>query len=390
VDTPPSRPPAVDAALLEDDVTDLYESAPCGYLSALTDGAIVKVNQTFLTWTGYGRDELTSGARLPHLLTVGGRIFFETHFAPLLQMQGAVREIAFDLVCKDGRVMPILVNAALRRADAGVPAIVRCTVFDATDRRRYERELLVARNEAEREAKARSELIAMLSHDIRTPLNAFMMATTLLERSNPTPEQQQFIRVLKSSSANALALVNNVLDLTRLEAGRAVLREREFDMRELAREVVTSVKMLASRKPHLALNVTVDERLPSRLLGDTGKLSQVFTNLLSNAVKFTEQGFVSLIISLRTLDRDEATLEIAVSDTGIGIPADRLPHIFDEFTQGSDEIAAKYGGSGLGLAITRKLLLLYGSELRVTSTVGQGTTFSFVLTLQRPSDATRP
>jgi PAS domain S-box-containing protein len=380
---------AVDSAFLDEDVSDLYEAAPCGYLSTQADGVIVRVNQTLLDWTGYHRDELLAGRRWHDLLTVGGRIFHETHFAPLLRMQGAVREVAFDLVRRDGSPLPILVNATRREVNDET-TVVRYTVFDATERRRYERELLLARNDAEREAKARSELISMLSHDIRTPLNAVVMATALLERSSPTPEQQQFIRVLKSSTASAVALVDNVLDLTRLEAGRTVLRDRPFDVRELVRDVINNVKMLASRKPQLALNVTLDERLPAALLGDTGKLSQVLTNLLTNAVKFTDTGFVSLVVSLRELREDTASLEISVSDTGIGIPADRLPRIFDEFTQGSEEIADKYGGSGLGLAITRKLLALYESELSVTSTLGQGTTFSFALRLGRPGTTDRP
>ena len=381
------RPARVDAELLEEDAADLYEHAPCGYLSTDGDGVIVKVNQTFVDLSGYAREELLSGRRWLDLLTVGGRIFYETHFSPLLRMQGRVHEIAFDLVRHDARAVPVLVNAVTRtssQADQG-PMVIRYTVFDATDRRRYERELLLARNEAEREAKVRSDLIAMLSHDIRTPLNAIVMATALLESSDPLPQQEPFLRVLRSSTANAVALVDNVLDLSRLDAGRAVLRERQFDVRELVREVMTGIKLLASKKPALALNVTVDERLPAALLGDTGKLAQVLTNLVTNAVKFTHQGFVSLIVSLRELDDTIATLDFAVSDTGIGIPADRLPHIFNEFTQGSDEIADKYGGSGLGLAITGKLLLLYESELSVTSTLGQGTTFAFTLTLRRPS-----
>ena len=378
---------SVDAAWFEEDATDLYEFAPCGYLSTLSDGLIVKVNSTFLHWTGYQRNDLLQGRRWMELLTMGGRIFYETHFAPLLRMQGFVREIAFDLVCQDGRPLPILVNALHRRGAEPLPEVIRWTIFDATDRRRYERELLLARNEAEQEAKARSDLIAMLSHDIRTPLSAIVMATTLLEKSEPTAQQAQFIRVLRSSGANALALVNNVLDLSRLEAGRAVLREREFDMRVLARDLVNGIKLLANQKPGVALNVTLDERLPSRLQGDTGKLGQVLTNLLTNAIKFTHEGFVSLIVSLRELTDEAATLEFVVSDTGIGIPADRLPRIFDEFTQGSDEIADRYGGSGLGLAITRKLLLLYQSELTVTSTVGQGTTFSFTIRLPRAPEA---
>lgn len=372
--------------MLEEDAQDLYEHAPCGYLSTLTDGVIVRANSTLLAWTGYTRPELLGGCRFLDLLTIGGRIFHETHFAPLLRMQGFVREIAFDLRRQDGATMPVLVNAVTRPKSDRVPEIVRITIFDATDRRRYERELLFARQRAEDLARARSALIAMISHDIRTPLNAIRLATDLLERGALTAQQAQAVRVLRSSSQSALTLVNNALDLERVETGRTVLRERPFDLRELAQEVLTGMRLFAERKPDLTLRLTVDERVPAAVIGDRSKLGQVRTNLVSNAVKFTEKGFVTLVVSAREVTADSVELEVVVSDTGIGIPADRLTHIFDEFIQASDEIAERYGGTGLGLAITRKLLQLYGSELTVTSTVGQGTSFAFVLRLARSAE----
>ena len=146
-------------ALLEESAEDLYENAPCGYLSTLPGGLIVRVNQTFLTLTGYGRDELVGRRRFQDLLTAGGRIFHETHYAPLLQMQGSVREIAVDLVLADGSRQPALINSVLRRDPAGAPEVVRTTVFEATDRREYERELLRARRAAE-ESEERARLLA--------------------------------------------------------------------------------------------------------------------------------------------------------------------------------------------------------------------------------------
>ena len=142
------------AALLEDDPEELYDNAPCGYLSTLPDGTIAKVNATLLTWTGFDRDQLL-GRRFQELLPAGDRIFYETHFAPMLRMQGHVREIAVQLVCSDGRRLPVLVNSVLKHDDAGAPLVVRTAVFDATERRAYEEELLIARRRAEEsEAKA--------------------------------------------------------------------------------------------------------------------------------------------------------------------------------------------------------------------------------------------
>ena len=145
---------AVDAALLEEDMEDLYENAPTGYLSTLPGGTIVKVNETLLAWTGYRREELVGERRLHDLLPPGARIYYETHYAPLLQMQGAIREIAVELLRADGGRLPVLLSSTLVRDDAGAPRIVRTTVLNASDRRRYEQELLRARSEAESRARA--------------------------------------------------------------------------------------------------------------------------------------------------------------------------------------------------------------------------------------------
>jgi phosphoserine phosphatase RsbU/P len=147
------------AELLEESAEDLYEHAPCGYVSALLDGTIVRVNQTFLSWTGYRAEDLVGVRKLQQLLTQGGRIFYETHYAPMLRMQGSVREIAVDLVCPEGATLPVLMNSALKYDAGGEPVLSRTTVFDATERRSYERELLRAKQSAE-ESEARAALLA--------------------------------------------------------------------------------------------------------------------------------------------------------------------------------------------------------------------------------------
>jgi phosphoserine phosphatase RsbU/P len=147
------------AALLEDDPEELYDNAPCGYLSTLPDGTIAKVNQTLLTWTGYTRDDVLGRRRFQDLLPAGDRIFYETHFSPMLRMQGHVREIAVQLVCRDGRRLPVLVNSVLKRDPAGEPQLVRTAIFDATERRAYEDELLSARRRAE-ESEAKASALA--------------------------------------------------------------------------------------------------------------------------------------------------------------------------------------------------------------------------------------
>jgi PAS domain S-box-containing protein len=206
--------PRVDQTLLEESADDLYDQAPCGYLSTLPDGTIVRVNQTLVDWLGRARDAL-AGAKFQSLLTVGSKIYYETHYAPLLRMQGSANEIAMELVSGNGRILPVLVNSTQRRDARGEPLFNRITLFDSTDRRRYERELLLARRKAEGVAKDKADLLAMLSHDIRNPLNAIMGVVQLLDRSQLDDAQRRFVRLLKSSSENMLTLLNHVLDLSK-------------------------------------------------------------------------------------------------------------------------------------------------------------------------------
>jgi PAS domain S-box-containing protein len=374
------------SAPFEESVEDLYDNAPCGYLSALPGGLIVKVNQTFLTWTGYRREDLVGRKRFQDLLTAGGRIFHETHYAPLLRMQGAVREIAVDVVCADGRRLPALINSVLKKDGDGDPLLVRTTLFNATDRKEYERELLRERQRAEQEAKAKSDLISMISHEIRTPLNAIMGVGHLLGMTELTAQQQKFVRILRSSSESLLGLINDILDFSKIEAGKVSLEERSVDLRQLVHGLADNLRVKAEEKG-LALAVHVDERVPGEVLGDPIKIGQVLTNLLSNAIKFTPAGSVTATLQVRERIADAVSIDFQVADTGIGIAPDRLPHIFDEFTQANYDIGLKYGGTGLGLTISKKLVELHGSHIAVESELGKGTTFSFVLRLRTPEVA---
>ncbi|MFN2644192.1 MAG: ATP-binding protein [Burkholderiales bacterium] len=373
-------------ALLDEDLAGTYEDAPAGYLSTLPDGTIVKVNGTFLRWTGFARDALVHKRRLQDLFSMPGRIYYETHLGPLLAMQGTVSEIAMDLAGADGRVLPVMLNAAERKGAEGEPLLLRFTVFNATERRRYERELLQARRDAEALARAKTELLAMLSHDIRTPLGSVMAVAHLLERTELTAEQAKLVRILGSASAAMLDLVNEVLEHSRLEAGAVALNRTPFDLAARARELAANLQPLAAEKD-LALECRFDPRLPARLIGDATKLAQVLGNLLGNALKFTEAGSVTLEMEVADLSETEAKLRVRVTDTGIGIEPAQLPHIFDEYTQANEAIAGRYGGTGLGLAISRKLLRAHGSELHAESEPGKGSVFSFDLALELPQPA---
>ena len=377
----------VDETLLEESAEELYEHAPCGYLSTLPDGTIVRVNHTFVEWTGASSEMLLNGTKFQTLLTIGSRIYYETHYAPLLRMQGFANEIALEVVRNDGRILPVLVNSRQKRAADGTPLFNRITLFDSTDRRRYERELLLARRKAEQAAKDKADLLAMLSHDIRNPLNAVMGVVQLLDRGELTDQQRRFVRLLKSSSEHMLNLLNHVLELSKAESGSFTLAEAPFSMHGVVDDVVSTFDA-AAREKGLTIRAAVAESVPPAMIGDPVAIRQILTNLVGNAVKFTSTGSVTLTVGTREIGTDAVTLTIAVSDTGIGIAPDVIDRIFNEFTQANYETAMRFGGTGLGLTITRRLLALYGSAVDVQSVPGEGSTFSFNLRLPLPPPET--
>ncbi len=367
--------------LISETAEEMYNNAPCGYLSADADGTIIRANRRVADMSGRSLDELVGRVRFQELLTVGGRIYYETHVGPLLLMQDHVEEIALDLRGPDG-VVPVLLNAELCRRSNGEVIGIRASILDTTKRRRYERELLASRNAAEEAAHTKTELISMISHDIRTPLSTLTTIAELLKMSPLNEDQANYVRMLKSSTSNLLRLVNDVLDLGKLESGHMRLLKKPVNVRQLVHGLSDEACIEADRKG-LRFNVDLDSKLPPRLLTDAIKLGRVLSNLLGNAVKFTDSGEVSLAVQVLNIDKTNARVRFQVQDTGIGIPKDQLDRIFDDFSQGDDEIGSRYGGSGLGLGICKKFLELFGSELAVDSTPGKGTSFQFELDMEQ-------
>ncbi len=365
------------AHLVEESAEELYQNAPCGYISTLPNGTIIKVNQTFLSWTGYRREELL-GKRFQDLLSMGGKIFHETHYAPLLRMQGFVTEVNFDILHKDGVPRPMLLSSTQKRDASGKPLLNRTTLFNMTDRKKYERELLLARQRAEQATEDKANFLSTVSHEIRTPMNAIIGISNLLQETELAPDQQKYVRILKDSSEGLLSLINDILDFSKIEAGKVALEDRSFNIHELVYRIFYGLNVKAEEKG-LSVKIDIDERVPAWLRGDPVKLGQVLTILMGNAIKFTERGSVTLSVKAREVFPDAVSLDFKVSDTGIGIPPDRLNRIFEGFTQASYDIGMKYGGTGLGLAISLKLLELHGSKMNVESVLGEGSTFSFKL-----------
>ncbi len=258
------------------------------------------------------------------------------------------------------------------------------TVFmqDISARKEAEREMLAAREAAEKASLAKAQFLSTMSHEIRTPMNAVIGASHLLLQQQPRPDQMELLEMLHFSSENLLSLINDILDLHKIEAGKVELEEVDFQPADLFRNIVQSMKLKAGEK-RIGLRSEIDRRLPAVLKGDPVRLTQVLTNLVSNAVKFTSEGEVVVEISVADENAASALLRISVTDTGIGIPEDKQSAIFDAFEQASQDTTRRYGGTGLGLTITKRLLELQGSQIMLESKPGAGSRFFFSIRLKK-------
>lgn len=234
--------------------------------------------------------------------------------------------------------------------------------------------------EVERATQAKSEFLATMSHEIRTPLNAILGMADLLAESHLDADQQKYVDVFQRAGANLLGLINDILDLSKVEAGHLELESVNFELAEVIARVLELTRVKATAKA-LALGSSLAEDLPPMLIGDPPRLRQILINLLGNAMKFTDAGRLDVEVSRDPEDEHAGALLFRVRDTGIGIASDKLDVIFENFSQADSSTTRKYGGTGLGLAISRRLVELMGGRIWVESTLGQGSTFLFTVKL---------
>jgi len=245
-----------------------------------------------------------------------------------------------------------------------------------------QKRLMLEKEVAEATARARSEFLSTMSHEIRTPMNAVIGMSHILLQENPREEQIENLKILKFSGENLLSLINDILDYNKLESGKLNFEQTNFNLNDTVNSITHSLKSkVRENKNQVIMNM--GENVPENVIGDPTRLAQVLNNLLSNAAKFTENGTITLDINLQKEEGEHAVLDFAVTDTGIGIPEDKLEHIFESFTQACSSTTRKFGGTGLGLAIIKKILEHQDSGINVKSTVGEGSTFYFTLRFEK-------
>jgi signal transduction histidine kinase len=354
----------------------LLDRAPCGFLSFGADGRVLDANATFLEMIGASREEVIDKP-FESLLTISSRIFYQTHFFPMLRLHATVEEIFLTLrrISGSGDVA-VLVSASARNENGFVA--YDCVLMRLSQRRKWEDEILGAKRAAEEANKAKSGLISMMSHDLRTPIGAiggYCDILTMGIRGPLNDAQLADVQNIKRSTEYVLGLIEDVLNFARVNAGQI----EDFDMQNLASgDVLTRTETLIGPRIGQAGLQYRREACASdvRLIADPERLQQILLNVLANAVKFTAAGG-SVTVSCATADGQ--TL-INVSDTGRGIPPDQIERIFEPFVQvpGSGS-GGSQKGFGLGLAISRELARRMKGDLTAVSTVGVGSTFTLSL-----------
>ncbi|MGZ2502873.1 PAS domain-containing sensor histidine kinase [Rhizobium leguminosarum] len=366
-----------------EDLEDLYENAPCGYLSLQPDGRIVKVNRTLSTWIGIPAEQLL-GKRLRDLLNTSGRIFYETHFAPLLRMQGFFNEVALDLVTADGRTLPVLANAMERRAEDGALLFTRVTMFQAAERRRYERELVDARAAADaagamvrsqldleqQTAELREQFIAVLGHDLRNPLASIAAAARMLRKEEQTDRSINVLDLMQGSVVRMSGLIDNVLDFARGRLGGGITLERRAQQLEpILRQVIGEL-----RSCHLDRGIEVSIEFAGPINCDSDRIGQLVSNLLGNALTHGKAD-EPVRLSAATVD---GRLELWIANSGAPISSDAMTRLFQPYFRG--EIGSSQRGLGLGLHIASEIARAHGGTITVSSD-DKETRFTFVMPL---------
>lgn len=360
------------------DFEDLFENSPCGYITLRTNGRIERVNKTLLVWTGHTADDM-AGKRFTDFVNMAGRIFYETHIAPLLRMQGSFNEFAIEMVTAQGEPIQMICNALEARDADGKPVSIRLALLRATDRRRYEQELLSDRDTAkislasERESsELREQFIAVLGHDLRNPLASISAGARILGRDAKTEKEHQVVAMLQTTVMRMAGLIDNVLDFARGRLGGGITLDRDArrPLEPVLNQVIDELR-LASPGREIDAEYAIDGPVDC----DRARIGQLVSNLVGNALT---HGASSKPVRVRAETRD-GLFKLSVANAGDIIPEAAMPKLFEPFFRG--DVRASRQGLGLGLHIASQIAKAHDGVLTVTSTPAE-TRFTFAMPLR--------
>ncbi|HSZ21519.1 MAG TPA: PAS domain S-box protein, partial [Candidatus Sulfotelmatobacter sp.] len=336
------------------------------------DGIYLDVNQEFTRATGFSREEAIGRhfADLNMWIHQDEMVAFADH----LSRTGEARNLEVAFRRKDGIETPVLLSAVFLELHGQLCCLTISR--EISDLKMTQRELVAAREAALAASRAKSEFLSSMSHEIRTPMNSILGMSDLLMETALDDEQRRYLSTVIRNSHALLALINSILDLAKVESGRLSLEAVEFDLKDVTEKVLETLAIRAHEKG-LELMVRFAPEVPELALGDPLRLGQILINLIGNAIKFTHKGQVLLSVGHDPASTSAGGLKFSVTDTGIGIAADKLPLLFDAFSQADSSTSRKYGGSGLGLAIVSRLVALMHGKVAVSSEPGTGSEFSF-------------
>ncbi len=304
-----------------------------------------------------------------------------------LRKKGLQHHLETKVIRREGQTLDVALSVTLSKtADGGKMGSIGI-IRDITEQKRAEREMKRAQEEAIAASRAKSEFLANMSHEIRTPMNGIIGMTGLLLDTDLSSEQREYAQAVSGSADALLTIINDILDLSKIEAGKMHIEPISFDL-QLTIEEAAELLAVRAREKNIELIVRYDPQAPRRVIGDPGRIRQIVTNLISNAVKFTDEGYVLVNIDCRTQDGNKAELHFSVEDSGIGIAENQIGHIFDKFTQADPSTTRRFGGTGLGLAICKQLVELMGGTIGASSVLSKGSVFWFRLAL--PVDSSKP
>jgi len=372
----------------------LIEASLDPLITINTAGKITDMNEAKVSITGVERSVLT-GKNFYDYFTEPQKAkdFYQEVFA-----KGFVIDSPLTFRHKDGNLTAVLFNGAVYKDDRGNVLGAVVVARDITDQKRFENELIEAKHiaelatqKAEESNKLKEAFLANMSHEIRTPMNAIIGFSDILSKRKLGEQEKEYVLTIKSAGENLLTIINDILDISKIEAGMMTFEEHTFSVREIFKSLQVML-MEKAREKELELIFDCEEDVPEILLGDNTRLTQIIINLVSNAIKFTPTGKIVVVAKIANehskINEDGIIpIEFSVTDTGIGIPQEKLEHIFERFRQAESHTTRKYGGTGLGLSIAKQLTQLQGGSLTVKSEFNVGSTFSFQIPYKKSSEA---